>query len=62
VVAVAARPGIFDPKGRAKWDAWDARKGKYQTYSMMGTTSRVSLATCSHQAPCRQLIMLLESR
>ena len=22
-----ARPGMFDPKGRAKWDAWEARKG-----------------------------------
>jgi diazepam-binding inhibitor (GABA receptor modulator, acyl-CoA-binding protein) len=21
------RPGIFDPKGRAKWDAWDSKKG-----------------------------------
>ena len=24
------RPGIFDQKGRAKWDAWDALKGKGQ--------------------------------
>lgn len=22
------KPGIFDPKGRAKWDAWNANKGK----------------------------------
>lgn len=22
-----ARPGIFDPKGRAKWDAWAANRG-----------------------------------
>ena len=21
------RPGMFDPKGRAKWDAWEAKKG-----------------------------------
>ena len=21
------RPGIFDQKGRAKWDAWNSRKG-----------------------------------
>ena len=21
------RPGMFDPKGKAKWDAWDAKKG-----------------------------------
>lgn len=22
-----SRPGIFDPKGRAKWDAWEKNKG-----------------------------------
>lgn len=22
-----SRPGLFDPKGRAKFDAWSARKG-----------------------------------
>ncbi|EEH58200.1 uncharacterized protein MICPUCDRAFT_16138 [Micromonas pusilla CCMP1545] len=22
-----ARPGMFDPKGKAKWDAWDKCKG-----------------------------------
>jgi acyl-CoA-binding protein len=22
-----SRPGLFDPKGRAKWDAWSAKKG-----------------------------------
>ena len=22
-----ARPGMLDMKGKAKWDAWDARKG-----------------------------------
>ena len=21
------RPGMFDPKGRAKWDSWNGRKG-----------------------------------
>ena len=21
------RPGMFDPKGKAKWDAWEAKKG-----------------------------------
>lgn len=21
------RPGLFDPKGRAKWDQWNGRKG-----------------------------------
>ena len=23
------RPSIIDPKGRAKWDAWNAKKGMY---------------------------------
>jgi diazepam-binding inhibitor (GABA receptor modulator, acyl-CoA-binding protein) len=23
-----SKPGIFDPKGRAKWDAWENQKGK----------------------------------
>ncbi len=23
-----ARPGMFDPTGRAKWDAWEAKKGQ----------------------------------
>jgi len=22
-----SKPGIFDPKGRAKWDAWNKNKG-----------------------------------
>ena len=22
-----ARPGFLDPKGKAKWDAWDGKKG-----------------------------------
>ena len=25
--ATGSRPGIFDVKGRAKWDAWAAKKG-----------------------------------
>ncbi|GJJ72691.1 hypothetical protein EMPS_05049 [Entomortierella parvispora] len=25
-----ARPGMFDPKGRAKWDAYSAKKGLSQ--------------------------------
>ena len=23
------RPGMFDLKGKAKWDAWNAQKGNY---------------------------------
>ncbi len=25
--ATGSRPGMFDPRARAKWDAWSARKG-----------------------------------
>jgi len=28
------KPGIFDPTGRAKWDAWNAQKGKSQDQAM----------------------------
>ena len=27
VLLSAARPWMFDPKGKAKWDAWDKCKG-----------------------------------
>ena len=27
-VCLAARPGMFDPKGKAKWDAWSKVKGQ----------------------------------
>ncbi|XP_054712578.1 acyl-CoA-binding protein homolog [Uloborus diversus] len=26
-----SRPGMFDLKGKAKWDAWNAKKGMKQT-------------------------------
>uniref|UniRef100_A0A914DRP7 ACB domain-containing protein n=1 Tax=Acrobeloides nanus TaxID=290746 RepID=A0A914DRP7_9BILA len=25
-----SKPGLLDPKGRAKWNAWDAKKGTSQ--------------------------------
>lgn len=28
------RPGMFDPKGRAKWDAWKGNEGKSQDDAM----------------------------
>lgn len=28
------KPNIFDPKGRAKWDAWEGQKGKAQEQAM----------------------------
>ena len=30
----SARPGMFDPKGRAKFDAWEKQKGKSQDDAM----------------------------
>ncbi|XP_074283205.1 acyl-CoA-binding domain-containing protein 6 [Silene latifolia] len=29
-----ARPGIFDPKGRAKWDSWKSYEGKSKDDAM----------------------------
>jgi len=29
-----SRPGMFDPVGRAKWDAWDKRKGMSKDAAM----------------------------
>lgn len=26
-IIFAARPGLFDLKGKAKWDAWESKKG-----------------------------------
>eukprot|EP00997_Jenningsia_sp_PLL12_P000056 NODE_10094_length_346_cov_26.801347_g9184_i0.p1 GENE.NODE_10094_length_346_cov_26.801347_g9184_i0~~NODE_10094_length_346_cov_26.801347_g9184_i0.p1 ORF type:complete len:88 (+),score=32.23 NODE_10094_length_346_cov_26.801347_g9184_i0:37-300(+) len=28
------RPGFMDPKGKAKWDAWNARKGTSKEEAM----------------------------
>ncbi|XP_057521188.1 acyl-CoA-binding domain-containing protein 1-like [Amaranthus tricolor] len=28
------RPGLFDPKGKAKWDAWKGNEGKSQDDAM----------------------------
>ena len=29
-----SRPGLLDPKGKAKWDAWDSNKGKAKDTAM----------------------------
>ncbi|XP_051812273.1 acyl-CoA-binding protein homolog isoform X3 [Acanthochromis polyacanthus] len=36
------RPGLTDPKGKAKWDAWEGRKGMSKDDSM---SAYVKLAT-----------------
>lgn len=30
-----SRPGMFDPRGRAKWDAWKARSGMTREDAMV---------------------------
>lgn len=36
-----ARPGMFDPKGKAKWDAWDANKGMSSEDAMKAYIAKV---------------------
>ncbi|XP_008297778.1 acyl-CoA-binding domain-containing protein 7 [Stegastes partitus] len=36
------RPGVLDPKGKAKWDAWETRKGMSNDDAM---SAYVTLAT-----------------
>lgn len=33
---VADRPGLLDLKGKAKWDAWNAKKGKRKCFLKNG--------------------------
>lgn len=33
---VADRPGLLDLKGKAKWDAWNAKKGKRKRFLKNG--------------------------
>ena len=42
----AAKPGIFDQKGRYKWDAWEAKKGKADGLERLHAT--LSLEPCQH--------------
>lgn len=30
IIFLASKPGMFDFKGKAKWEAWNKRKGKSQ--------------------------------
>ncbi|KAK6485192.1 acyl-CoA-binding protein-like [Huso huso] len=36
-----ARPGMLDFKGKAKWDAWDARKGMGKDDAMKAYIAKV---------------------
>lgn len=31
-----SQPGIFDPKGRAKWSAWNGKKGRSGVVGAVG--------------------------
>ena len=35
------RPGMFDPKGKAKWDAWKAKEGMSSDDAKAGYVSKV---------------------
>ena len=35
------RPGLFDLKGKAKWDAWDGKKGMSKEEAMRAYVARV---------------------
>ncbi|CAL1270573.1 unnamed protein product [Larinioides sclopetarius] len=37
-----ARPGMFDLKGKAKWDAWNGKKGMDQTEAKEAYVTKVS--------------------
>ena len=30
-IRLSDRPGMFDMKGKAKWDSWNGRKGSYDS-------------------------------
>jgi len=48
-----SRPGLFDPKGRAKYDAWLERKGVYARILLPGQVSFQTLA--SHLSSTRSV-------
>eukprot|EP00894_Picocystis_sp_ML_P001369 jgi/Pico_ML_1/51886/g18.t1 len=37
-----SKPNIFDPKGRAKWDAWNGQKGKSSEDAMKEYIAKVA--------------------
>ncbi len=37
------RPGLMDPKGRAKWDAWNAKKGQCAEVCQQAYIDRVKV-------------------
>eukprot|EP00891_Asterochloris_glomerata_P006802 jgi/Astpho2/6802/Aster-07245 len=36
------KPGMFDPKGKAKWGAWEAQKGKDQNTAKQDYITKVA--------------------
>ncbi|KAG2425684.1 hypothetical protein HXX76_013526 [Chlamydomonas incerta] len=43
-----AQPGIFDPKGRAKWSAWNAKKGLGKEEAMQKYIEYVASLKAKH--------------
>jgi acyl-CoA-binding protein len=43
-----SRPGLFDPKGRAKWDAWSARKGTAAAHAKQAYVALVAELVKTH--------------
>ncbi|PNH03661.1 putative acyl-CoA-binding protein [Tetrabaena socialis] len=43
-----AQPGIFDPKGRAKWSAWNAKKGQSKEDAMQKYIDYVASLKAKH--------------
>lgn len=37
-----SKPGMFDPKGKAKWEAWNKQKGKEQSTAQEEYIMKVS--------------------
>ncbi len=36
------RPGLFDPRGRAKWDAWEKRRGLSSDAAMQAYVAAIA--------------------
>lgn len=43
-----SKPGIFDQKGRYKWDAWDKQKGKTKEQAMEDYITKVAQLVEKH--------------
>ncbi len=51
-----SQPGIFDPKGRAKWSAWNGKKGR------PGIVGAVGMLTCRSKNRVGRRLLRFEER